>query len=121
MDPAVFYDPTVFDPYRWVTTAADTNGGDHGGGAKEGEGMWEKDKTLDKYFVAFGRGARSCVGHWLAWSELYICTAAVASRFDFELVDTDERHVVAARDFFTPYAAVGFETGVQARVNAVLG
>ncbi|GAB7350733.1 hypothetical protein MBLNU459_g1284t1 [Dothideomycetes sp. NU459] len=93
MDPAHFPAPGRFRPERWI----------------------EGGKALERYFVAFGRGARMCIGMWLALAEMYIVLSTVLTRFDLELVDTDARNVANERDFATPYPYPGFEK-VKARV-----
>lgn len=84
MDPEIFIEPEKFNPNRWL----------------EGDG---KSKALDRYFVAFARGPRSCPGLWLAYSEIYGALAAVFSRFDLELFGSDEKSIAHERDYFTPY------------------
>lgn len=51
----------------------------------------------------------------MAWSELYITIAALVHRFDFQLHDTDESHVLPTREFFIP--APENEDGVRAKVR----
>jgi cytochrome P450 len=63
-DPAVFPDPAIFQPERWL--------GENGAG-------------LDKYLVSFGKGTHGCIGSTFAWAQLYLTLAAVHRRFDFDL------------------------------------
>jgi hypothetical protein len=80
-------------------------------------------KRLDKYMVAFFEGNEGLLGYnvWksrllhaemaaddvffsLAWAELYMITAAVFLRFDFELYETTyEDHVKSDSDMFFPH------------------
>lgn len=89
MDPEIFPEPERFIPERWLA----------------GDG---KNQSLDRFFVPFGKGPRSCVGLWLAYAEMYIATTALFSRFDFELFETDERTIAPVRDYFTPHPDIGF-------------
>ncbi|KXJ88374.1 cytochrome P450 [Microdochium bolleyi] len=59
-DEDVFPDPDTYNPQRW--TQADP----------------AHRKEMDKYFMAFSKGSRQCVGMSLAWCELYLITAAMA-------------------------------------------
>lgn len=90
MDPDIFTDPESFIPERWLN--------------RDGT-----DKALDKYFVAFSKGPRSCIGMWLAYAEMYIAVATLFSKFEFELFETDARNVTTERDFFLPQTKPGFE------------
>ncbi|KKY32359.1 putative cytochrome p450 [Diaporthe ampelina] len=67
MDEDVFPQPLRFWPERWAD--------------EEDEG---RRKRLDKHFAPFSRGTRICVGMHLAWAELYLTVAMLASQFDFE-------------------------------------
>jgi len=81
-DPKLFPKPLEFHPERWIEA--------------EDSGI-----RLDRYMVSFGKGSRSCVGINLAWAELYLTLAYVATRFDMEVYDTTaERDVLIDRDFF---------------------
>ncbi|KAK6440868.1 hypothetical protein LTR95_002910 [Oleoguttula sp. CCFEE 5521] len=82
-NPDVFPDPDTFDPQRWLG-----------------------DRKLDKYLVNFSRGARGCLGINLARSEMYLTTATLIRRFDFELFETGRSDVDMAHDFFVPYSSV---------------
>ncbi|KAF7929088.1 hypothetical protein EAE99_004832 [Botrytis elliptica] len=68
----VFPDPFVFDPERWL--------GDEG-------------RERRKYQMAFGKGGRICIGIELARAELYLVTAALVTRLDMKLFETDESDV----------------------------
>jgi cytochrome P450 len=82
-DPSLFPNPHTFDPARWARAAA--------AGAR-----------LDRYMVAFGKGSRSCLGLHLATAEMYLCLAAVLSRFDLRMEEGFdwERDMKPVRDCF---------------------
>ncbi|KAK7047472.1 hypothetical protein VNI00_006703 [Paramarasmius palmivorus] len=63
LNPEIFPGPTLFRPERW---------------------MENKDSSLDRYLVAFGRGPRSCLGINLAWSELYLIMGNVFRKLDLK-------------------------------------
>ncbi|KAI1247304.1 hypothetical protein MGN70_011192 [Eutypa lata] len=62
-----FENPTKYEPERWLV---------------------ENAKALDKYFVPFSKGPRSCLGINLAWCELYLTFANLFRRFDLSLDGT---------------------------------
>lgn len=62
---------------------------------------------LGAFLMAFGRGARQCVGINLARAELCIALATIVRRFDFELVECDRRDVDMVHDLTVP----GMERG----------
>ena len=62
--PAVFADPDVFIPDRW---------------------LGEDAKIHDASMAAFSKGPRSCIGINLAYCELYLVIAGVFRRFDMTL------------------------------------
>ncbi|KAJ6107384.1 hypothetical protein N7523_008707 [Penicillium sp. IBT 18751x] len=88
MDPAIFPNPHVFDPERWLRAAA-------------------KGERLDRYLVNFSKGSRICVGMNLVYAELYLILSTLVRRFDLELHETTEKNVGFARDFGTPYPEEG--------------
>lgn len=95
--PEIFPDALEYHPERWL----------------EAE---EKGFRLDRYMVSFGKGSRSCVGINLAWAELYLTLANVATRFDFEIYDTTaERDVLIDRDFFVGVPRADSQ-GIRAKV-----
>lgn len=94
MDPDHFPDPEAFRPERWI----------------------ESGKALERYWVPFGKGARMCVGMWLALAEMDFVLAVLVERFEVELVGCDERNVRNERDWGMPFSAPGFE-GVKGRVR----
>ncbi|KAJ9669390.1 hypothetical protein H2201_000257 [Coniosporium apollinis] len=93
VDPAVFPEPKVFNPERWL-----------------------EHPELSGYFVVFGRGSRSCVGLNLAYAELYLAVAALIRRFDFELFETTIKDIEVKHDFFVPNADLASK-GVRARIR----
>ncbi|KAF4913756.1 Cytochrome P450 monooxygenase sdnE [Colletotrichum fructicola] len=81
MHPTIFPEPQTFKPERWL----------------EAE---RRGKRLDKYLVSFGKGSRQCLGMNLAYAELYLATATVIRRFDWEMFETTLDDVVCKHDFF---------------------
>ncbi|PYI02485.1 cytochrome P450 [Aspergillus sclerotiicarbonarius CBS 121057] len=80
MNPDIFPDPKTFNPDRWLEAAA-------------------KGQNLTQFITNFTKGSRSCLGINLAYAELYLTTAAVASRLDMELCDTAIENIWPHRDF----------------------
>ncbi|TLD09930.1 hypothetical protein PgNI_05135, partial [Pyricularia grisea] len=78
-NPKIFPAPLEFKPERWL-----------------------EDPILKaKYFLAWGRGARNCVGMNLAHAEVYHAVAILISRFEITSYDTDrKRDVEVSRDGF---------------------
>ena len=73
----IFPDPWVYKPARWLGDDA---------------------KTLRKYMVTFGRGSRSCLGHHMAWAELYLLISAIVQTFDMKLFETTVEDVEFKHD-----------------------
>ncbi|KAL2406813.1 Cytochrome P450 monooxygenase sdnE [Exophiala dermatitidis] len=92
MDETVFPNPHKFDPNRWIDNPG-----------------------LERYFVAFGKGSRSCLGINLAQAEIYLALAAVFGRFTFQLHDTDVSDVQTAHTYLLPYPKWDSK-GVRVRV-----
>ena len=87
-NPDIFPEPRAFRPERWLPL--DTKGA-----------------KLQKYFVAFSRGSRQCLGMHLGLAELYVGLASVFRKFgdNMKVVDTvKERDVDFTHDLFTPSA-----------------
>lgn len=102
-DEHIFPNSRSFIPERWLDNPKTKNG-----------------VNLSRYFVSFGKGARSCLGikyvsntlpveidanlrhSSLAHAELYLAVATVFRRFAFELYDTDFSDIELAHDFFLP-------------------
>lgn len=109
-DPRIFADPDSFLPDRWLDPVA----------AAE----------LNRFFVPFSKGSRSCLGMNLAWVELYLCTAAVFGHFGsgevkdegdvgvMELFETDETDVKMESDMFLPVVRKGSK-GVMVKFSLV--
>ncbi|KAL3296583.1 cytochrome p450 family protein [Colletotrichum asianum] len=93
MNADLFPEPTSFIPERWM----------------------EKPE-LQRYFVAFGKGSRQCLGINLALAELHIAIAQVFARFDFELFETEESDVRMAHAWLAPYPKLDSK-GVRVRVR----
>ncbi|KAL0577919.1 hypothetical protein V5O48_004084 [Marasmius crinis-equi] len=71
LNPDIFPEPHAFKPERWI----------------------QKDsQKLEKYFVAFARGPRSCIGIHLAWAMLYLTVANLFRRLDLSPVSMDDLH-----------------------------
>lgn len=71
-DPACFPDPHAFQPDRWSGPDA------------------ERQR---RYLVAFGRGARMCLGLNLAYAEMYIALATLVSDVEMKLFETSDRDI----------------------------
>ncbi|EHL00641.1 putative Trichodiene oxygenase [Glarea lozoyensis 74030] len=72
----IFPDPQVYRPERWLN-----------------------DISLQRYLLPFGKGPRSCLGINLAWAELYLITAMIFRRFNFDVSGVDrERDVNVDKD-----------------------
>lgn len=78
---AIFESPHEFKAERW---------------------LGEDGKSLDQWLVAFGRGARSCIGVNLAWAELTIGLGTMLRRFDMTM-DGTKIEDLGIRDCFAPY------------------
>ena len=78
-----FPNPEVFDPTRWTDPST----------------FHERDKCL----VPFSRGRRMCIGHDLAWCELYVTLGTLFRRFpDLRAFEVDAADMVYV-DYFTAY------------------
>ncbi|EXJ70972.1 uncharacterized protein A1O5_05965 [Cladophialophora psammophila CBS 110553] len=97
-DEDIFPDPREFKPERWINPPKTKDG-----------------SSLERYFVGFGKGTRSCLGINLAHAELYMTLAAVFRNFRFELYDTDITDVELAHDFFLPSPRLD-SNGVRVKV-----
>ncbi|KAI0515411.1 cytochrome P450 [Xylaria bambusicola] len=81
-DEKVFPEPFEFRPERWIN---------------------DTDHIARRQFVAFSRGARSCIGINLAYVELYAVVAAVFSRLELKLFETSRRDVELESEGFIGY------------------
>ncbi|KAF2127467.1 cytochrome P450 [Dothidotthia symphoricarpi CBS 119687] len=64
--------PELFIPERWL---------------EEGE---DAKRRLDRYFVPFSKGPRSCIGINFAWCEMYLTLANLFRRFDLSVDGTKD-------------------------------
>ena len=81
--PAVFPDPDKFDPDRWLDA--------------------DEARRLDKYFTAFSKGNRMCIGRNLAMCELYVTVGQLFRRFgDLQSYETRPEDLVY-EDYFAPF------------------
>ncbi|KAK2036141.1 benzoate 4-monooxygenase cytochrome P450 [Colletotrichum somersetense] len=79
MNPRIFPQPYEFLPQRWI----------------------DQPELKTRYFMAWGRGSRSCVGMNLAHAELYLTVARILRRFDLTMYETiRERDVEVVHDGF---------------------
>ena len=86
-NPELFPSPTTFDPERF---------------------LGENKAANMKWFSAFGRGARGCVGQNLAWAELYMVVGNLFARFDLKLAEgVEEADVLTKYECFSPYIEAG--------------
>lgn len=101
LDESIFPDSSSFVPERWLSAA--TGGAATGGaqGAKFG-GTTPDERSLERFLMTFGRGARQCVGINLARAELYIALSSIVRRFEFALVESDRRDVDMVHDLTLP-------------------
>ncbi|OAG39698.1 hypothetical protein AYO21_05973 [Fonsecaea monophora] len=100
-DENIFPDSHSYIPERWLGNPKAPNG-----------------SPLDRYFVGFGKGSRSCLGINLAYAELFLLMAALFRRFRFELFETDKSDVELKHDFFLPSPKLDSK-GVRVKVVEV--
>ncbi|KAF1844500.1 putative benzoate 4-monooxygenase cytochrome P450 [Cucurbitaria berberidis CBS 394.84] len=97
-DPSIYPQPFEFRPERWI-----------------------EDPNLKRYWFAFGRGSRNCLGMNLATSELYIGIALLWRSFRMELFDTvEERDVLTSHDCFIGMTDLESE-GIKVRIIGEIG
>lgn len=99
-DEAVFPKSFEFRPERWLGNPK------HNG------------NSLDKYFVGFGKGPRSCLGMNLACSLLYQTLATVFRKYDLELFETDVSDTRLAHDYFMPVPRLDSK-GIRVKLRSV--
>ncbi|KAJ4347350.1 uncharacterized protein N0V89_011291 [Didymosphaeria variabile] len=86
---ACFPSPHTFDPERFLGSAKIDN---------------------MKWFAAFGRGQRSCVGQNLAWAEMYMAIGNLFARWDVRLsAGVGMEDVRMEYECFTPFVKAGRE------------
>lgn len=86
MSPEYYTAPFTFDPDRWLNADRQAT-----------------RPKLDRYFVPFGRGSRSCIGQNLALAEVYLGVASVVRRVSLRLFETTREDVRVVRDAFVGY------------------
>ncbi|KAL9105922.1 MAG: hypothetical protein Q9227_008982 [Pyrenula ochraceoflavens] len=106
MNPTLFPSPETFNPDHWLLPPS------------TGETRrTQLNKSLEKYQVAFSKGAGSCIGINLAYAEVYLAVAWVFHRFDLELVGTtEEDDVMPKHCFLLGVPRIGSE-GVRGRLK----
>lgn len=100
-----FPEPRRFIPERWLIRDEET-------------GKEVLNTDLKKHLVSFGRGTRNCLGYNLGMAELRLMVAAVATRVELELFETDIDDVDFKRDWMIPQAKLDSQ-GVRVKVKAV--
>ena len=98
---AIFPEPMVFKPERWIGPDA---------------------PDFYKVLNIFGRGSRQCVGINLGWAELRLTLAAVVSQFGKRLQPDNvvrERDIDIYHDFFNPMAKTGINEGFMVTIAKV--
>ncbi len=84
-DPSIYPNPQSFNPDRWL------------------EGSDGARKLRERFFVPFGKDARSCVGNNLAIAEMYAILGNMFRKFEvMELFETAREDVEMAYEFFVP-------------------
>ncbi|OTA61601.1 cytochrome P450 [Hypoxylon sp. EC38] len=87
-DASVFRDPLQFKPERW---------------------LGEYNPQMDRNFVPFAKGSRSCLGINLAWAEMYITTAILfrPNGPKLRLYETQESDIEIVRDYIMGFPKSG--------------
>ena len=109
LDESIYPDASSFIPERWLSPSGDSPHGRFGGTTPDG-------RSLERFLMAFGRGARQCVGINLAKAELYIALSSIVRKFEFELFESDRRDVDMVHDLTLPGVERG-RTGVRVMVK----
>jgi cytochrome P450 len=81
-EPSIFPDPLIFNPGRWLT--------------KEG-GLIPEADPRNKWFWAFGSGARMCLGIHLANAEMLTLTAAIFRKYQTTVRDPNASPGITSR------------------------
>ncbi|KAI5357965.1 putative cytochrome P450 [Septoria linicola] len=97
-----FVDAATFKPERWL-----------GESPKAPDGS-----PLERYFVGFGKGPRSCLGINLAWMEMFLAAGMIFRKFELELYETDITDVLLGHDFFLPSPKLDSK-GIRVRVTGL--
>jgi cytochrome P450 len=85
-NPAVFPEPFVFRPERWLGNPKGPNG----------------IQPLTNYLTTFGGGSRMCVAMNLAYLENFVTLAVLFRRHEMRLWETERADVEFAVDMITP-------------------
>lgn len=93
-DADIYPNPNRFDPERWLGS---------------------QKQQSDKYQIVFGRGNRQCLGINLAYAELYLASAALFRRYDYELAESSVEDVLLVRDYLISMANDPYK-GVKVRI-----
>lgn len=105
LDATLFPDPTAWVPERWLSADG-----------QRCEAVTPDGRPLERFLMAFGRGARQCVGINLARAEMCIVLAVIVGRFEFELWESDGRDVDMVHDLTLPGVEKG-RKGVRVLVK----
>ncbi|TRM59007.1 cytochrome P450 [Schizophyllum amplum] len=71
MNPEIYHDPETFMPERWMEEGADA--------------------LENNYFLPFSKGPRMCLGHNLAWCEMYLVLGNLLRKTAIHIHNTDEK------------------------------
>ncbi|KAF5381432.1 hypothetical protein D9757_009044 [Collybiopsis confluens] len=99
-NPDVFPDPYVFNPDRWLS---------------------EDIGNMNRDLVAFGRGARVCVGVNLAWCELYLIFANLFRKLNIQLVIEKDMIEEFTADQRLDYFVVAWRKGYRVALEKAQG
>ena len=91
----IFPNPGTFRPERWLN----------------------RETSLNRYLVSFGKGTRDCVGISLGLAEIYLTLSTVVRQSDMELFETDSGDATIERDWYVPQPKLGSK-GIRALVVA---
>lgn len=98
---SIFPCPKIFQPSRWIDSSP------------------ERLKEMNRYFVPYSKGSRSCLGMEVAKMELVLTAGNVFRQLGrgMQLWDTTERDVSWAYDFFAPYIAADAK-GLRVKISS---
>lgn len=120
-DAEIFPEPHEFRPERWLPSESSSGPApaapdyDDGGETTDDPAARRRRWAVS---TIFGGGSRMCIGLHLAWSEMYLTTAILVSRFGdrMELYDVDfERDIKITIDGFDAYPGRGHK-GLRVRM-----